>query len=288
MKRMLDIAVISDVHLGTYSCHAAELLRYLKSIKPAILVINGDFIDMWQFREKRFPPAHLQVIQQVFQMANKGTKVYYIIGNHDEYFRQYADYSSGNIHLREKVVLQLKDKRVGIFHGDDFDLSVHYANAVTTPGEKGYQAMVFLNRLLNKLRRFLGLQPKSFVKKIKSRVKGAVRYVRNFEALAFRVAARANYDYVICGHVHRPQIRSQQIAGKEITYMNAGDWVENLTALEYRKGHWQVYEYNELDFETINKRLQVKKSGATTSIKRKLNPPTIAFPEGLLRKLDLL
>lgn len=287
MKRVLDIAIISDVHLGTYSCHAQELLRYLKSINPEILVINGDFIDMWQFRKKRFPPAHIQVIQQVFQMANNGTKVYYIVGNHDEHFRQYTDYSTGNIHLRKKVVLQLKDKRVGIFHGDEFDLSVHYSKALTTLGEKGYQGMVFLNRLINNCRHALGWQPRSFVKKMKYRVNKAVRYIRTFEDLAFKVAVKAGYDCVICGHIHRPQIRTKRINGKEITYMNAGDWVENLTALEYRWGKWQIYEYKELDYTMVNKRLQVKSKSATT-IERDLTPPAANYPEGLLRQLDLL
>lgn len=285
MKRALDIAVISDVHLGTYGCHANELLRYLKSIQPEVLVLNGDFINMWRFRKKRFPPIHIQVIQQVFQMAKEGTKVYYIVGSHDDHFRQYIDYSSGNIHFREKVVLQLKGKRVGIFHGNEFDLSVHYSKAITKLGEKGYQTMIFLNRLMNNIRRFLGWQARSFSKKMKNKVGEAWRYIQAFEELALKIAAKEEYDYIICGHIHRPIIRSQKIDGQEITYLNAGDWVENLTALEYRWNRWHIHEYNELDYSSVSKRLQVKTPGSK-AIERKLNPFASLNPEEWLQQLD--
>ncbi|MEL7221293.1 MAG: UDP-2,3-diacylglucosamine diphosphatase [Bacteroidota bacterium] len=285
MKRILDIAVISDVHLGNYGCHANELLCYLKSIQPEVLVINGDFIDMWRFRKKRFPSIHAEVVQQVFQMAKDGTKIYYIIGSQDDHFRQYIDYSSGNIHFREKVVLQLKGKRVGIFHGHEFDLSIHYSKAITKLGEKGYQTMIFLNRLMNNIRRFMGWQPRSFAKKMRNRVGEALRYIQKFEELALKIAAKEKYDYIICGHIHRPLIRSQEIAGKPITYLNAGDWVENLTALEYRWGRWRIHEYNELDYGSISKRLQVKALGST-AIERKLNPFNTSDPEEWLQQLD--
>ena len=132
MKHEPDIVVISDVHLGTYGCHAKELLQYLKSIKPKTLIINGDFIDIWQFRKRYFPKEHMQVIQRILKMAAKGTKVYYITGNHDDVLRRYSDFSTGNIHLRDKLVLQLKGQRVWIFHGDIFDLSVRYSPFIAT------------------------------------------------------------------------------------------------------------------------------------------------------------
>src|SRR6056297_3924575 len=121
MKRELDIVILSDVHLGTYGCHAKELHNYLKSIQPKTLILNGDFIDIWQFRKRYFPKEHLQVIQRILKMSARGTKVYYITGNHDEALRRYSDFSSGNIHLRDKLELQLNGKSYWIFHGDIFD-----------------------------------------------------------------------------------------------------------------------------------------------------------------------
>ena len=110
-KRKVEVAVISDVHLGTYGCHAKELLDYLSSIKPKILILNGDIIDIWQFRKSYFPSKHLEVIKKIISMSTKGTKVYYITGNHDEFLRKFTDLHMGNISLIDKLVLELDHKR---------------------------------------------------------------------------------------------------------------------------------------------------------------------------------
>ena len=120
-KRKVEVAVISDVHLGTYGCHAKELLDYLSSIKPKILVLNGDIIDIWQFRKSYFPSKHLEVIKKIISMSTKGTKVYYITGNHDEFLRKYTDLSMGNLFLTDKHLLEIEGKKHWIFHGDVFD-----------------------------------------------------------------------------------------------------------------------------------------------------------------------
>ncbi|HMR43776.1 MAG TPA: UDP-2,3-diacylglucosamine diphosphatase, partial [Saprospiraceae bacterium] len=152
MKRELDIVIISDVHLGTYGCHAKELLNYLKSIKPDTLILNGDFVDMWQFKKSYFPKEHVQVIQQVLKMSVKGTKVYYITGNHDDSLRRYTDFSSGNIHLRDKLVLQLNGSKYWIFHGDIFDVFIKYSPFVARLGGKSYDWLIRLNRFINNIR----------------------------------------------------------------------------------------------------------------------------------------
>ncbi|MCB0578775.1 MAG: UDP-2,3-diacylglucosamine diphosphatase [Phaeodactylibacter sp.] len=258
MKRELDIVVLSDTHLGTYGCHAKELLNYLKSIKPRILILNGDFIDMWQFRKRYFPREHIQVLQRVLKMASSGTKVYYITGNHDDLLRRYSDFSSGNIHLRDKLILTLKGQAYWIFHGDIFDLFIRYSPFLSRLGGKGYDWLIRLNRFINKLRLAMGMSRMSFAKKVKHRVKEAVKFISDFENTALRLAAEEDYDFVICGHIHRPQMRVEEIQGKKITYLNSGDWVENLTALEYNWGRWSIYEYDEADYQYVNPRLAVK------------------------------
>lgn len=260
MKRELDIAILSDVHLGAYGCHARELLNYLKSIKPAMLILNGDFIDMWQFRKRYFPKEHIQVIQRILKMSASGTKVYYITGNHDDLLRRYSDFSSGNIHLRDKLILNLKGQNYWIFHGDIFDLFIRYSPFISRIGGKGYDLLIRLNRFINKLRRFMGMSQMSFAKKVKYRVKEAVKFISDFENTALKLAAEEDYDFVICGHIHRPQMRAEEIKGKKVTYLNSGDWVENLTALEYNWGRWSIYEYDEADFQYVNPILNVKEA----------------------------
>ncbi len=262
MKRELDIVVISDVHLGTYGCHAKELLNYLKSIKVGTLVLNGDFIDMWQFRKHYFPREHMQVIQRVLKMASRGTKVYYITGNHDDALRRYSDFSAGNIHLRDKLVLQLRDKTYWIFHGDIFDVFIKYSPFIAKIGGKGYDWLILLNRFVNNIRTSLGMSRMSFAKKVKSSVKEAIKFVNDFEDTAIQMAAEQGYDYVICGHIHRAQMRTVDTKDKRIVYLNSGDWVESLTALEYKWGQWSLYEYDETDYEHINPRLRVETAEA--------------------------
>ena len=106
-KRVLDLVVLSDLHLGTYGCNAAELNDYLRSIQPKTLVLNGDIIDIWQFSKKDWPSTHMKVVRQILQLVQKGTKVYYITGNHDEMFRKFANFSIGNFHIQNKLVLKL-------------------------------------------------------------------------------------------------------------------------------------------------------------------------------------
>ncbi|MCB9341947.1 MAG: UDP-2,3-diacylglucosamine diphosphatase [Lewinellaceae bacterium] len=254
MKREIDIAIISDVHLGTYGCHAKELLNYLKSIKPSMLVLNGDFVDIWQFRKSYFPKEHVQVIQRIMKMAANGTTVYYITGNHDDALRRFSDFSMGNIRLRDKLILQLNGKRHWIFHGDIFDVFIRYSPLLARLGGKGYDWLIRINRFINNLRAKFGKPRMSFAGKVKNSVKEAVKFVSDFEETAIQLATEEGYDYVICGHIHKPQMRN---AGNVI-YLNSGDWVENLTALEYAHGAWRIFEYDETEFELVNPKLRVK------------------------------
>ncbi|MCH8494852.1 MAG: UDP-2,3-diacylglucosamine diphosphatase, partial [Balneolales bacterium] len=126
-KRHVDVAVISDVHLGTFGCRADELNSYLKSINPSILVLNGDIIDAWQFKKSYFPEPHLRVVRRIMKMMMQGTKVYYLTGNHDDVLRRFSDMNMGEFYLLDKLVLELNGKKVWIFHGDIFDVTMRYS-----------------------------------------------------------------------------------------------------------------------------------------------------------------
>ena len=120
-KRAVDVVVISDVHLGTYGCRAKELVAYLKSILPNILILNGDIIDGWQFSKRYFPASHMAVIKEVLALMTRGTRVFYITGNHDELLRRYSDFNLSHFTLTDKLVLEIDNKMTWIFHGDVFD-----------------------------------------------------------------------------------------------------------------------------------------------------------------------
>ena len=243
-RRKIEVAVISDVHLGTYGCHADELLAYLNSIHPKKLVLNGDIIDMWQFSKRYFPPSHLKVLKKVIGMASKGTEVHYITGNHDEMLRKFAPTLMGNFNISNKLVLELDGKKAWIFHGDVFDLSIQNAKWLAKLGGYGYDLLIMINSIVNRILARLGREKYSLSKRIKKGVKRAVKYINVFERTAADLAIENGYDYVICGHIHQPKKERYENQHGNCLYQNSGDWVENLTALEYSFKRWRVYHYN--------------------------------------------
>ena len=245
-KRRVQVAVISDVHLGTYGCHARELLRYLKSIRPQVLVLNGDIVDIWQFSKNYWPPAHMRVVRYLAGLAAKGTKIHYLTGNHDELLRKFAGLRLGHFRLDNKLVLDLPHGRTWLFHGDVFDVTMRHSRWLARLGGHGYDLLILINRSVNYLLDKLGRPRVALSKLVKERVKSAVAAVSNFEETAAAIAADEGYRYVACGHIHQPEIKTLHTSKGEVIYLNSGDWVENLTALEYTpEAGWQLYYYNE-------------------------------------------
>jgi UDP-2,3-diacylglucosamine pyrophosphatase LpxH len=242
-KRKVEVVIISDVHLGTYGCHAKELLKYLKTIKPEILILNGDIIDMWQFSKKYWPKSHMKVIKHITGLIGKGIPVYYVTGNHDEMLRKFVGFKIGSFKIVNKVVLNLNGEKAWIFHGDVFDVTMKYSKWLAKLGGKGYELLILLNKLVNKISEKLGKGKISLSKKIKNNVKSAVKYINSFENVAAHIAISKKYTYVICGHIHQPVIKEIKNDQGKVTYLNSGDWVENLTALEYNAGRWSIYRF---------------------------------------------
>lgn len=245
MKRKIELVVISDVHLGTYGCKAKELLRYLNSIQPETLVLNGDIIDIWQFKKSYFPKPHMKVIKKILSLATKNTDVYYITGNHDEMFRKFTDFQLGKLKVCNKICLDINDKKTWIFHGDVFDASVQHSKWIAKLGGKGYDLLIVINNMVNWFLEKMGREKYSFSKKIKNNVKKAVKYIGDFELTASELAIDNHYDYVICGHIHQPQIREVINKKGSCIYLNSGDWIENLSALEYNDQEWKIFYYED-------------------------------------------
>jgi len=244
-KRDVDIVIISDLHLGAIGCHAKELLEYLRSIRPKTLILNGDIIDIWQFRKSFFPKSHLMVIRHVTGMMAKGTRVIYITGNHDELLRKFVNFRMGSFQLVNKLLLDVDGKKIWIFHGDVFDVIMQYSKWLAKLGSIGYDILILMNGVVNFLMKVAGQEKISFSRKIKQSVKKAITYINQFEETAAGIAISKGYDHVVCGHIHHPEMRTITTDRGNVGYMNPGDWVENLSALEYFDGEWRIYLYRE-------------------------------------------
>jgi UDP-2,3-diacylglucosamine pyrophosphatase LpxH len=240
--------------LGTFGCHAKELNDYLKSISPKRLVLNGDIIDIWNFRKRYFPKSHLKVVRTLLNMAANGIKIDYLTGNHDEALRRFVGFDLGNIRLSNKLIIEQDDKQIWIFHGDVFDISIQQAKFIAKLGGWGYDLLIWFNRIINLYLEKRGKEKYSLSKKIKDSVKKAVKFIADFENVAAELAIEKGYDYVICGHIHQPQIRKVKKGRLSTVYMNSGDWVENLSALEYSNEKWSLYTHpvGKLDDQNTN------------------------------------
>jgi len=244
-KRKIKLAVISDVHLGTYGCHAKAVNKYLKSIDPEILVLNGDIIDIWQFSKRYWPDSHMKVIQRIFKLMSNGTKVYYLTGNHDEMLRKFTDFRIGKLELLDKLVLDLDGKKAWFFHGDVFDITMRHSKWLAKLGAIGYDTLIIINSIANWVSQRLGKGRVSFSKKIKNSVKKAIKFIDDFEVTATDIAINSGFDYVICGHIHQPAMREVKKEEGNTLYLNSGDWIENLSALEYDQGKWSLMYYRD-------------------------------------------
>lgn len=244
-KREVEVVVISDVHLGTYGCHAEELLKYLKSIKIKHLILNGDIVDMWQFSKSYWPKTHTQVLKHCSGLLTRNTKVTYLTGNHDENLRKFSGLRMGSFHLADKKVIGLNGKKAWIFHGDVFDVTMKHSKWLAKLGSAGYDILIHINTFINFILKMVGREKISLSKRVKDSVKQAVNFIQDFEKTAADIAISNHFDYVICGHIHQPQMRKITTAKGEVLYLNSGDWVENLTALEYCEGQWKIYSYRD-------------------------------------------
>lgn len=247
-KRTPEVIIISDVHLGTFGCRAKELSNYLSAVKPKVLVLNGDIIDIWQFNKRYWPKSHMQIVKQITEMILDGVEVHYITGNHDEMLRKFTGFKMANLSISNKLMLTLDGKKCWIFHGDVFDVTMKHSKWLAKLGAIGYDTLILLNAFINYLSQKFGSGKISLSKKIKNSVKSAVAYINNFEDTAAGIAIDKGYDYVICGHIHQPANRIISNHKGQTTYLNSGDWIENLTALEYENGEWNIYQYNEKEF----------------------------------------
>ncbi|MDQ1758885.1 UDP-2,3-diacylglucosamine hydrolase [Achromobacter xylosoxidans] len=233
---------ISDIHLGTAGCKAEFLLDFLDHNDSDTLYLVGDIVDGWQLRKHwHWPRAHNDVIQRILRKARNGTRVVFIPGNHDEFAREFAGYAFGDIEiLDEDVHTTAKGQRLLVLHGDQFDGVIQHSRWLAHLGDGLYQLALWINHHFNRLRHRLGLHYWSLSQYLKHKVKNAVSFITDFEEALAGEARRRGLDGVVCGHIHKAELR--YVA--EILYCNDGDWVESLSALaETHDGQLQLLDW---------------------------------------------
>lgn len=248
---------ISDIHLGTVGCQAGHLLEFLKHTDSRYLYLVGDIIDGWAMKRRWYwHQQHNDIVQKILRKARKGTRVAFIAGNHDEAARQFLGLAFGGITIADEAIhTTARGKRLLVIHGDQFDGVVQCAKWLAYVGDYLYDLTLKLNRGFNWVRRKIGLPYWSLSQYLKHKVKNAVSYISSFEEAVAREARSRGVDGVVCGHIHRPEIR--EIEG--ILYCNDGDWVESLSALvETHDGELKLLTWHDIHAHLTNTRVQGK------------------------------
>jgi len=236
---------ISDIHLGTRGCQAEMLLDFIRHLECDNLYLVGDIVDGWKMKSGwHWPQAHNDVVQKILRLARKGVAVIYIPGNHDEVIRDFFGVHFGGVVVARDAIHETADgRRFLVTHGDEFDAVVQHARWLAFLGDWAYRALLASNTLINRVRRRLGFGYWSFSAFAKTRVKKALQFIENFEQAVADEARRRGVDGVICGHIHKAEMRD--IDG--IAYINDGDWVESCTALvEHADGRLEILEWASL------------------------------------------
>jgi UDP-2,3-diacylglucosamine pyrophosphatase LpxH len=229
MKKEYRSVFISDIHLATNSCKSNILLNFLKNIKTEYLFLVGDVIDIWKIQKGwTWTNEHNEIIRRLLKMSNKGTKISYIIGNHDDFFRNLDINNFGNIKLKKYDIHYLKDgRKCFIIHGDQFDHITSCYKKIAMLGGYIYDFLVYINSAYNKIRFLLGFKYWSLSNYIKVKAKKTTNILENFENITYKIAKQEKCNVIICGHIHLPTIK----VFDNITYCNCGDWIENCSAI---------------------------------------------------------
>jgi UDP-2,3-diacylglucosamine pyrophosphatase LpxH len=241
MKARYRTLFISDCHLGSNGAQAEQLARVLKHVECDEIYLVGDIIDMWRLRQRWYwPDAHNTVIRRLLKLSHRGTRVTYVPGNHDEAARQFCGLVFGGIRVAMDAVHETADgRRLLVTHGDKFDLVVQNSRLLSVAGAVGYEVLLKINRVYNGARKAVGLPYYSLSQAIKARVKSACNFISNFEQALVAEARRGGFAGVVCGHIHKAEMR--EIDG--IGYLNCGDWVESCTMLaEHEDGRIELID----------------------------------------------
>ena len=279
---------ISDVHLGTPGCQAKFLLDFLKHNESDTLYLVGDIIDGWRLKKSIYwPQSHNDVVQKILRKARKGTEVVYVPGNHDESIRQFLGLSFGEIKVVPEAIHTTADgRKLWITHGDLFDSVMQYAKWLAYVGDNLYSLILYFNRYLNLLRVRMGMQYWSLSQYLKHQVKNAVSYIADFEKIMAREARLRGCQGVVCGHIHKAEIRMID----NLLYCNDGDWVESLTALvETHEGELKIVHWPRiLDDKPVIEEVMIEQINLSISFPTRASSPAVIAQSTIPRSMETI
>ncbi len=241
--RHVRTAFISDLHLGSRGCQAEMVLQFLRAHRFERLFLVGDIVDGLKLgRGWHWPETHTEVVREFLRLARGGTEVIYLPGNHDPALRALPGLAIGGIVVADTYVHELADgRKLLVQHGDQFDSVVVFSRWLTRLGDWAYDRLIAMNGTVNRVRGWFGRPYWSLSSYLKLKVKKVMSYVSSFEEWLVAEARERGVDGVVCGHIHKAEIRTIG----DLLYCNTGDWVESCTALlEDHDGRLELVEWS--------------------------------------------
>ena len=242
---------VSDVHLGTSASRAADLLDFLNTVQTERLYLVGDIIDIEQMKGRSsFTTEHHKVVAKLLKLAADGTDVIYVPGNHDREVRALAGSELKGVQIKiEDTHVAADGRRYLVTHGDVLDQHVRKHSNLELFGAAAYQVLLEIDVQINRVRARFGREQIPISANLKQRVASAKKYIAKFEAFAAKYAKKRGFDGIICGHIHKPEVRD--IDG--VRYANDGDWVEHRSALtEDEYGNLALVHWNTATRESLH------------------------------------
>lgn len=239
---------ISDCHLGAREAKTDLLNNFLKHNTCENLFLIGDIIDGWKIQQKKWKwnQGCSNVVRRILGMGKHGVNITYVTGNHDEFLRPFVNqiFNLGNIRIcNQSEYRSINGDMYLITHGDMFDGVTRLSPWISFLGDKAYDAALWINTHFNYWRHRMGFGYWSLSQYLKKKVKKGIDFIFKFERTVTEYCAKHQYDGVICGHIHTPEIKT--VNG--IIYMNDGDWVETCSALvEHYDGRWEIIYWTEM------------------------------------------
>ncbi len=250
---------ISDVHLGTRGCKADFLLDFLKHNEAEYVYLLGDIIDGWRLKKGwHWPQKHNDVVQKLLRKARKGAQVVYVPGNHDEFARDFLGLQFGGIEVKQEAEHVTADgRRMLMLHGDKYDGVMVYAKWLAHLGDWAYESLLVINHYFNIIRRKMGYDYWSLSAYLKHKVKNAVNFISDFEKLVAGAAKKDNMEIVVCGHIHKAELRYVD----DVLYCNTGDWVESCTAMvEDSAGQLSIIHWSDKQKTLLSEDVLIKET----------------------------
>lgn len=236
---------ISDIHLGKTTPKIKELLDFLQDKKFEKIFLVGDIFDAWELLYHwNWKKEYNTFIQKILEAAKNGTDIYYIFGNHDDFFIKFIKKRNmflnfANITIKKEYIYTTNNKQILISHGDRYDflnrfITIHLRKVAYFTNSFFIRKIVCLgNEILHEIeKRCISWENKKI----------------QFRKRLLRSATKQNCQAVICGHLHTPNM----IRDGESLYLNTGDYLDKETCIiEDNEGNFNLYKKNKI-IQTIS------------------------------------